>query len=141
MADVCDIKVGFKDATLATGIIQGVWTTGTRILFNQEIIMATIANFGGEIEQFEMDVDKSSLAARWLEWKSSASYMIKAKGITSPKEATLLHTAGRKLQKPEVYETLPEPTGLAEDADVYEKAVAKLDRYFAGNIKTRSKLK
>jgi len=47
--------------------------------------------------------------------------MIKAKGITSPqqKEATLLHTAGRKLQK--VYETLPEPTGLAEDADVYER--------------------
>jgi len=82
--------------------------------------MATIANFGGEIEQFEMDVDKSSLAARWREWKSSASYMIKAKGITSPgKEATLLHNAGRKLQK--VYETLPEPTGLAEDADVYER--------------------
>ena len=53
--------------------------------------------------------------------KSSASYMIKAKGITSPQqiEATLLHTAGRKLQK--VYETLPEPTGLAEDADVYER--------------------
>ena len=96
--------------------------------------MATIANFGGKIEQFEMDVDKSSLAARWLEWKSSASYMIKAKGITSPeqKEATLLHTAGRKLQK--VYETLPEPTGLAEDADVYDKAIAKLDQYFAGNI-------
>ena len=60
--------------------------------------------------------------------------MIKAKGITSPqqKEATHLHTAGRKLQK--VYETLPEPTGLAEDADVYNKAIAKLDRYFAGNI-------
>ena len=96
--------------------------------------MATIANFGGEIEQFVMDVGKSSLAARWLEWKSSASYMIKAKGSTSPeqKEATLLHTAGRKLQK--VYETLPEPTGLAEDANVYDKAIAKLDRYFAGNI-------
>ena len=63
--------------------------------------MATIANFGGEIEQFEMDIDKSSLAAGWLVWKSSASYMIKAKGITSPeqKEATVLHTAGRKLQK------------------------------------------
>ena len=29
--------------------------------------MATIANFGGEIKQFEMDVDKSSsLAERWL---------------------------------------------------------------------------
>lgn len=96
--------------------------------------MATTANFGGEIGQFEMDVDKSSLAARWLEWKSSASYMIKAKGITSleQKEATLLHTAGRKLQK--VYETLPEPTGLAEDADFYDKVIAKLDRYFAGNI-------
>ena len=80
--------------------------------------MATIANFGGEIQQFEMDVDKSSLGARWLEWKSSASYIIQAKGITSPeqKEATVLHTAGRKLQK--VYETLLEPTGLAEDADV-----------------------
>ena len=59
-----------------------------------------------------MGVEKSSLAARWLEWKSSASYMIK-------EEATLLHTAGRKLQK--VYETLPEPTGLAEDTDVYER--------------------
>ena len=96
--------------------------------------MATIANFGGEIEQFEMDVDKSSLVARWLDWKSSASYMIKAKGITSveQKEATLLHIAGRKLQK--VYKTFPEPTGLAEDADVYDKAIAKLDRYFAGNI-------
>ena len=72
-----------------------------------------------------MGVDKLSLAARWLEWKSSASYMIK-------EEATLLHTAGRKLQK--VYETLPEPTGLAEDADDYDKAIAKLDQYFAGNI-------
>ena len=53
-----------------------------------------------------MDTEKSSLAARWLEWKSSASYMIKAKGITDPeqKEATFLHTAGRKLQK--VYETV-----------------------------------
>ena len=124
MANVCKIKVGFKDATLATRIIQGVWTTSTRILFNQEIIIATIANFGGEIEQFEMGVEKSSLAARWLEWKSSASYMIK-------EEATLLHTAGRKLQK--VYETLPEPPGLAEDADDYDKAIAKLDQYFAGN--------
>ena len=53
--------------------------------------------------------------------------MIRAKGITSPeqKEATLLHTAGRKLQK--VYETLIELTGLAEDDDVYDKAIAKLD--------------
>ncbi|KAK3708106.1 hypothetical protein QZH41_008140, partial [Actinostola sp. cb2023] len=93
--------------------------------------MAAIANFGGEIEPFDMDADMSSLAARWLEWKSSAIYMILAKGITSPtqKEATLLHTAGRKLQK--VYETLPEPTGLPEDANAYDKAVAKLDRYFA----------
>ena len=132
MTDGCEIEVGFKDVTLAMRIIQGVWMTSTRILFNQERIIATTANFGGEIEHFEMDVDKSSLAARWLEWKSSASYMMKAKGITSPeqKEATLLHTAGRKLQK----ETLPEPTGLAEDADVYDKAIAKLDRYFAGNI-------
>ena len=79
MADVCEIKVGFKEVTLATRIIQGVWTTSTRILFNQERIMATITNFGSEIEQFEMDVDKSSLAAGWLEWKSSASYMIKGK--------------------------------------------------------------
>lgn len=96
--------------------------------------MATIANFGGEIEHFDMDADKSSLAARWLEWKSSASYMIKAKGITTPaqKEATLLHTAGRKLQK--VYETLPEPTGLPDDANVFDKAIAKLDHYFAGNV-------
>ena len=73
MADVCGIKVRFKDVTLATRIIQDVSTTSTRILLNQERLMATIANFGGEIEQFEMDVDKSSLAARWLEWKSSAS--------------------------------------------------------------------
>ena len=77
-------------------------------------------NYSGEIEQFEMGVEKSSLAARWLEWKSSASYMIK-------EEATLLHTK-------KVYETLPEPTGLAEDADDYDKAIAKLDQYFAGNI-------
>ena len=104
MANVCEIKVGFKDATLATRIIKGVWTTSTRILFNQERIIAV----------------KSSLAARWLEWKSSASYMIK-------EEATLLHTK-------KVYETLPEPTGLAEDADDYDKAIAKLDQYFAGNI-------
>ena len=126
MADVCEIKVGFKDVTLATRIIPGVCTKSTRILFNQGRIMATIANFGGEIEPFEMDVDKSSLAARWLEWKSSASYVIKANGITSPKqkEATLLHTAGRKLQK--VYETLSEPTGLAEDAYVYDRAISKL---------------
>jgi len=96
--------------------------------------MATIANFGGEIEHFDMDVDKSSLAARWLEWKSSAHYMMLAKGITKPeqKEATLLHTAGRNLQK--VYETLPEPTGLAESANVYDKALAKLDAYFAGKV-------
>jgi hypothetical protein len=60
--------------------------------------------------------------------------MILAKGITSPvqKEATLLHKAGRKLQK--VYKTLPEPTGLPEGANVYDKAVAKLDRYFAGKV-------
>ena len=38
----------------------------------------------------------------------------------------------RKLQK--VYETLPEPTGLPEDANSYDKAVAKLDRYFAGKV-------
>ena len=75
--------------------------------------------------RLKLGVEKLSLAARWLEWKSSASYMIK-------EEATLLHTAGRKLQK--VYETLPEPTGLAEDADDYDKAIAKLDQYFAGNI-------
>ena len=83
-----------------------------------------------------MDTEKSSLAARWLEWKSSASYMIKAKGITDPeqKEATLLHTAGRKLQK--VYETLPEPpeNQLPDDPTVYDIAIAKLDRYFAGNV-------
>ena len=94
--------------------------------------MATIANFGGEIEHFDMDAEKSSLATRWLEWKSSASYMIKAKGITDPqqKEATLLHTAGRKLQK--VYETLPEPpeNQLPDDPTVYDIAIAKLDRYF-----------
>ena len=98
--------------------------------------MATIANFGGEIEHFDMDAEKSSLATRWLEWKSSASYMIKAKGITDPeqKEATLLHTAGRKLQK--VYETLPEPpeNQLPDDPTVYDIAIAKLDCYFAGNI-------
>ena len=64
MAYVCEIKVGFKDATLATSIIQGVWKTSTRILFNEERIMATIANFGGDIEEFKMDVDKLSLAAR-----------------------------------------------------------------------------
>ena len=53
--------------------------------------MATIANFGGEIEPFDIDAEKSSLAARQLKWKSSASYMIKAKKITDPeqKEATL----------------------------------------------------
>ena len=28
--------------------------------------MATIANFGGEIEPFDIDAKKSSLAARWL---------------------------------------------------------------------------
>ena len=98
--------------------------------------MATIANFGGEIEHFDMDAEKSSLATRWLEWKSSASYVIKAKGITDPeqKEATLLHTAGRKLQK--VYETLPEPpeNQLPDDPTVYDIAIAKLDRYFAGNV-------
>ena len=98
--------------------------------------MATIANFGGEIEHFDMDAEKSSLATRWLEWKSSASYMIKAKGITDPeqKEATFLHTAGRKLQK--VYETLPEPpeNQLPDDPTVYDIAIAKLDRYFAGNV-------
>ena len=98
--------------------------------------MATIANFGGEIEHFDMDAEKSSLATRWLEWKSSASYMIKAKGITDPeqKEATLLHTAGRKLQK--VYETLPElpENHLPDDPTVYDITIAKLDRYFAGNV-------
>lgn len=41
--------------------------------------MATITNLGGEIERFDIDAEKSNLAARWLEWKSSASYMIKAK--------------------------------------------------------------
>ena len=91
---------------------------------------------GDEIEHFDMDTEKSSLAARWLEWKSSASYMIKAKGITDPeqKEATLLHTAGRKLQK--VYETLPEPpeNQLPDDPTVYDIAIAQLDRYFAGNV-------
>ena len=98
--------------------------------------MATIANFGGEIEHFDMDAEKSSLATRWLEWKSSASYMIKAKGITDPqqKEATLLHTAGRKLQR--VYETLLEPpeNQLPDDPTVYDITIAKLDRYFAGNV-------
>ena len=39
--------------------------------------MATIANFGGEIEHFDMDAETSSLAARWLECKSSVSYIIK----------------------------------------------------------------
>ena len=29
--------------------------------------MATIANFGGEIEHFDMDAEKSSLATRWLD--------------------------------------------------------------------------
>ena len=89
--------------------------------------MATIANFGGEIEHFDMDAEKSSLATRWFEWKSSASYR-------EQKEATLLHTAGRKLQK--VYETLPEPpeNQLPDDPTVYDIAIAKLDRYFAGNV-------
>lgn len=96
--------------------------------------MATIANFGGEIAHFDMDAGKSSLAARWLECKSSVSYMIKAKDIKAPeqKEATLLHTTGRKLQK--VYETLSEPTALADDANVYDKAIAKFDRYFAAKV-------
>ena len=98
--------------------------------------MTAIANFGGEIEHFDMDADKSSLATRWLEWKSSASYVIKAKGITDPeqKEATLLRTAGRKLQK--VYEILPEPpeNQLPDDPNVYDIAIVKLDRYFAGNV-------
>ena len=60
--------------------------------------------------------------------------MIKAKGITvsQQKEATLLQTAGRKLRK--VYQTLPEPTELPDDANVYDKAIAKVDRYFAGNV-------
>ena len=97
--------------------------------------MTAIANFGGEIEHFDMDADKSSLATRWLEWRSSASYVIKAKGITDPeqKEATLLRTAGRKLQK--VYEILPEPpeNQLPDDPNVYDIAIVKLDRYFAGN--------
>ena len=79
-----------------------------------------------------MDTEKSSLAARWLEWKSSTSSMIKAKGITDPeqKEATFLRTAGRKLQK--VYETLPEPpeNQLPDDPTVYDIAIAKLDRNF-----------
>ena len=29
---------------------------------------------------------------------------------------------------------MAEPTGLAEVADVYDKAIAKLDQHFAGNI-------
>lgn len=47
-----------------------------------------------------------------------AGYMNKAKGNTAPelKEATLLYTSGRKLQK--VYKILPEPTGLPGDAIV-----------------------
>ena len=49
MADVYEIKVRFKDVTLATRIIQGVCTTSTRILFNQERIMATIANLVGKL--------------------------------------------------------------------------------------------
>ena len=97
--------------------------------------MTAIANFGGEIEHFDMDAEKSSLATRWLEWKSSASYVIKAKGITDPeqKEATLLRKEGRKLQK--VYEILPEPpeNQLPDDPNVYDTAIVKLDRYFAGN--------
>ena len=83
-----------------------------------------------------MDAEKSSLATRWLQWKSSASYVIKAKGITDPeqKEVTLLRTAGRKLQK--VYEILPEPpeNQLPDDPNVYDIAIVKLDRYFAGNV-------
>ena len=96
--------------------------------------METIANFGGQIERFDMDAEKSNLAARWLEWKSSPSYTIKAKGITAPeqKEATLLHTAGRNLQK--VDETLPEATGLPDGANAYDEAIANLNRYFAGNV-------
>ena len=61
-------------------------------LSNQEGIMATIANFGGEIEHFDMDAEKSSLATRWLEWKSSASYMIKAKGIRAKRSDTLTYS-------------------------------------------------
>ena len=60
--------------------------------------------------------------------------MNKAKGNTAPeqKEATLLHISGKKLLK--VYEILPEPTGLPGDAIVYDKVIAILYRYFAGDV-------
>lgn len=96
--------------------------------------MATITNFGGGIARFDIGAGKSSLAAGWLQWKSLASYMNKAKGNTAPeqKEATLLHISGRKL--PKVYEILPEPTGLPGDAIVYDKVIAIMYRYFAGDV-------
>ena len=34
--NVCETKFGFKDATLAPKIIQGVCTTSTNTLFDQE---------------------------------------------------------------------------------------------------------
>ena len=89
----------------------------------------------GPLEQFQFEGDPTTQASRWRTWKQSIQILITAKGVTDPKqkEAILLHVGGMRLQ--EVYFTLPDLTqdGWA-DLDAYEKAVKKLDAYFAPKV-------
>ena len=93
--------------------------------------MAELGYFGAEIPQFDMDAETTTLAEKWREWKIAIGYMIKAKGITDAdrQEAVLLHAGGFRLQQ--IYVTLPDAANPPEDASVFDKAVLKLDNYFA----------
>lgn len=89
----------------------------------------------GPLEQFQLDGDPTTQAARWRTWKQSVNIMITAKGVTDAKqkEAILLHVGGIRLQ--EVYFTLPDLTQEeGNNLDAYEKAIKKLDAYFEPKV-------
>lgn len=83
------------------------------------------------LEQFDCNSELSSLGTRWEKWRRALEIYLIAASITQPikKRAILLHFGGLSLQ--EVYYNLPGAhVDEADDIDVFEVALEKLNQYF-----------
>jgi hypothetical protein len=80
--------------------------------------------------KFDTHGDTTSLGTRWQKWRQGFDLYLVAAGIidSGQKKALLLHCGGEDLR--ELYDTLPQPIGLPEDANDYVKVCAALDIYF-----------
>ncbi|XP_063534905.1 uncharacterized protein K02A2.6-like [Cydia strobilella] len=94
--------------------------------------MAQVTSTIPSLDHFDCGGDPVSVGVRWEKWKRALEIYFLAANIVDGvvKRATLLHLGGLSLQ--DVYYNLPGAHAEeAEDVDVYNVAMEKLDAYFS----------